>query len=626
MGISLRNTPIKRKLTLFILLTTSFALIFMGSALITYEVVTFRRTLASNISVLAQIVGSNTTAALAFDDPKNAREVLGALSAERQITAAAIYDDTGKIFARFPDADASDVSPVIPEHPGRDGYRFHRGALDMFQSISQQEGGRLGTIFLRADLSAMYSRIAVYAGLLLLVGICSFLGTLMLASTLQHGVSGPILDLANVAQAVSERQDYSVRGTKYGNDELGKLTDAFNQMLERIGQTTEDLSAAKEAAEAANKAKDDFLAVLSHELRTPLTPVLTTLAMMRDDENNPPETLHDIEVIQRNVEVEARLIDDLLDLTGIMRGKLELRRQAVDIGLLLEHAMQNYCIRTAAEKDLRVSMNITATERYVFADSARITQVLWNLLQNACKFTPIGGAIDIRVSNQVSQHSRADLVVEISDTGIGISPDAMPRIFDAFEQGERSRGRVFGGLGLGLAISRAITELHGGTITATSRGSDKGTTLTIRLPTTAAPSIPTIDGLQPSPLGKARRQSLRVLLVEDHPDTAEQLTRLLKRAGHQVSCAATVKEALERGRTGEFDILISDLGLPDGSGYDLMRNFAQPQHIPGIALSGFGMKEDVENSIAAGFSRHFTKPVDWQELQSEILKVAHVKP
>src|SRR5207248_7776068 len=143
--------------------------------------------------------------------------------------------------------------------------------------------------------------------------------------------------------AVSERQDYSVRATKHGEDEIGKLTDAFNQMLVRIGQTTEDLSAAKVAAETANKAKDDFLAVLSHELRTPLTPVLTTVAMMREDPANPPQTLQDLEVIRRNVEVEARLIDDLLDLTGIMRGKLDLRREPVDVGALLEHAMQNYC-------------------------------------------------------------------------------------------------------------------------------------------------------------------------------------------------------------------------------------------------------------------------------------------
>ncbi|HJT82146.1 MAG TPA: CHASE sensor domain-containing protein, partial [Chthoniobacterales bacterium] len=205
--VSLRNTPIKRKLTLLILLTTSFALIFMGSALIAYEVVTFRRTLVANMGVLAQIVGSNTTAALAFEDPKNANEILSALSAEQQITAAAIYDDNGKIFARFPET-ASDTD--IPVRPGRDGYVFHPASLDMFQSVSQEEGGRLGTIFLRADLSAMYSRIMVYAALLLFVGICSFLGALILASALQRGVSTPILELAKVAKAVSERQDYAV--------------------------------------------------------------------------------------------------------------------------------------------------------------------------------------------------------------------------------------------------------------------------------------------------------------------------------------------------------------------------------------------------------------------------------
>jgi signal transduction histidine kinase len=573
------------------------------------------------MSVLAQIVGSNTTAALAFEDPKNANEVLSALSAEQQITAAAIYDDNGKVFARFPD-----YAPItdIPVSPGADGYTFHPGSLDMFQSVSQEEGGRLGTIFLRADLSAMYSRIAVYAGLLLFVGVCSFLGALVLASTLQRGVSMPILELAKVARAVSEQQNYSVRANKYGEDEIGKLTDAFNQMLVRIGQTTEDLSAAKETAEAANKAKDDFLAVLSHELRTPLTPVLTTLAMMKEDENNPPRTLQDLEVIRRNVEVEARLIDDLLDLTGIARGRLDLRREPVDVASLLDHAIQNYCYRTADEKRLSLTVKATATERYVSADSARITQVFWNLLQNACKFTPIGGSIDVRVTNEARPESEMpDLVVEIRDTGIGIKPAAMPRIFEAFEQGERSRGRVFGGLGLGLAITRAIVELHGGTVAAESAGEGRGTRMTIRLPTIAAPASQVIDGTPTRAIRTPR--SLRILLVEDHQDTAEQLTRLLKRAGHQVSCVGCVREALERSQSGEFDILISDLGLPDGSGHDLMRDLARTRHMPGIALSGFGMKEDVENSLAAGFSRHFTKPVDWQELQSEILKVAHVK-
>ena len=615
----LRDTPIKRKLTLVILLTTSFALILMGSALITYELVTFRQSLAANMGVLAQIIGSNSTAALAFDDPKNAREILSALSAEHQITAAAIYDVHGGLFANFPD----DVPlKQYPVGPGPDGYAFERGHLILFQPIAQ-EGARLGTIFLRADLDAMYSRIGVYGALLFLVGIFSSLGALALASTLQRRVSLPILELAKVARAVSERQDYSVRGTKHGQDEIGQLTDAFNQMLTRIGQTTEDLSTAKEAAEAANKAKDNFLAALSHELRTPLTPVLATLDMLRDDESSPPHVLEELEVIRRNIEVEARLIDDLLDVTRIIRGKLELRRQPVDVRTLVEHAVQNYCASTAAEKKQLLSMEVTARETYVSADSARLTQVLWNLLQNACKFTPDSGKVEIRVFNEERpEASTPDLVVEISDNGIGISPETMPRIFHAFEQGENSRSRVLGGLGLGLAISRAIVELHSGTIAAVSEGRGKGTKITVRLPTVSAPAPRDVEEPRDTHPDITRPRSLRVLLVEDHLDTAKQLTRLLKGAGHQVTCAGSVKEALDLGRSSGFDVLISDLGLPDGNGYDLMRNLARRYSIPGIALSGFGMKQDVENSIAAGFTRHFTKPVDWQELKTEIQKIA----
>lgn len=616
MAFRLRDTPIKRKLALAILLTSSFALLLMGTSLIGYELITFRRSLASNLSVLAQIIGSNSTAALAFQDQKTAQEVLGALAAERQITAAAIYDERGKLFTSFP---ANTLRSDFPARPERDGYAFEKGSLTMFKPIVQ-EGARLGTIYLRADLDQMYSRILVYGALLLLVAICAFLAAIPLSAGLQRRISSPILALAKVARAVSERQDYSVRGTKHGTDEIGQLTDAFNQMLTRIGQTTEDLSKAKEAAEAANHAKDNFLAVLSHELRTPLTPVLTTVAMLEEDATVPGHVRHEIDLIRRNIEVEARLIDDLLDVTGIIRGKLDLHRQIIDVRAALEHAMQIYCAGVAAKKNLRVSMDVTASRTHVLADSSRMTQVFWNLLQNACKFTPEGGAIDIRIYNEPHGND-PELVVEICDTGIGISPETMPRIFDPFEQGERSRTRLFGGLGLGLAISRAIVELHGGSISAQSEGQDKGTKITIRLETVDAPVTHPLETSTPAPATMQTRQ-LRVLLVEDHPDTARQLTRLLERAGHEVTCAASVKEGLASGRGGEFDILISDLGLPDGTGYDLMRDLSRERGIRGIALSGFGMKEDVQNSIAAGFSRHLTKPVDWQELKTEIQKVA----
>jgi PAS domain S-box-containing protein len=764
-----RDLPIKSKLMLVILLTSTFALLLTGTALITYEFVTFRRALAVNMGVLARIIGSNSTAALAFDDAANARETLAALSAEHQVTAAALYDQKGRLFAWFPE---SMPAADFPNEPRADGEKFDRKHLVMFQPI-MQGGQRLGTIYLQADLGQMYARFSVYGTLLLIVSACAFLGALALSARLQRRISVPILDLASVATAVSERHDYSVRGTKHGADEIGHLTEAFNQMLARIGESNTALMAseerlrlalegsqmgtwdwnlvtdrvtwddhmyplfrrtkdefdgtmksvmgvihpddrdnlrrvlrqaaeekrdldiafrvldadgtvrhmasrgrvffdrdgkpvrmsgvsmdvtkskqieqalhdAKEAAESANREKDQFLAIVSHELRTPLTPVLATVAMLEHDEKVPAELQPELQMIRRNVEVEARLIDDLLDINRIARGKLDLHRQVVDVRVLLQHAMENYCVPPAARKEIRLSMDIRASETHVFVDSSRITQVFWNLLQNACKFTPQGGSIHVRAYNEFRRVDlakdvfppekdppMADLIVEISDTGMGIGAETLPRIFNAFEQGERSRGRSFGGLGLGLAISRAIMELHGGSIAAASEGRNKGATFTIRLHT-VKPIAPA-DGEKTVRFGPERvtGRSLRVLVVEDHTDTAEQFARLLQRAGHEVICASNIKEAQmyamvtpDHNRTCAFDILISDLDLPDGSGRDLMRNLAKRYPIRGIAISGHGMKEDVDSSIAAGFSHHITKPVNWQKLQRAIQKIAEEK-
>jgi len=638
MIISLHDLPIKRKLMVVILLTSSFALLLMGSALIVYERITFRHALTANMSVLAQIIGTNSTAALAFDDPKNAREILAALLAENQVREAAIYDQNGQIFASFPDG-----APLteFPKQPGPDGYKFDRAHLVMSEPISQQ-GTRLGTIYLQADLSELYSRFRVYGTLLLLVGACSFGGAVALSAALQRRISLPILELARVATAVSERQDYSVRGTKYGTDEIGQLTEAFNEMLARLGESNAALAASEEDLRLANKEKDNFFAILSHELRTPLTPALAAVAMLEDDRTLPPNIHAELEMIRRNIEVEARLIDDLLDINRIARGKLDLHRQVVDVRSLLEHALQNYCAGAAAKKNIRVAMDVTATETHVFADSSRLTQVFWNLLQNACKFTPEGGTITVRAYNEYhevapnqavpsrsSENSLAELIVQIRDTGMGIRADSLPRIFNAFEQGARSRTRVFGGLGLGLSISRAIMEMHGGSIAAASEGKDKGATFTIRLNTVKPP----ITGRAERPPSISPEQiptrPMCVLVVEDHSDTAEQFARLLKRSGHEVICARTIREAQKyammtpaQDRACAFDILISDLDLPDGSGRDLMRNLGKRYPIRGIAISGHGMKEDVENSIAAGFSYHITKPVDWHELKATIQKIA----
>src|ERR1700730_17488056 len=641
MAFSLRNVPIKRKLMLVILMTSGFAILLMGTALITYELVTFRSALTNNIEVLAQIIGAKRTATLAFDDRENAKELLRALAAENQITAAAIYDRNGRLFASFPES----ITPTqLPPVPGPDGHRFNRFQLVMVQPIFQ-EGARLGTIYLQADLGQMYRRLTVYGILLLVVGVCSFLGAMALSAALQHGISLPILELAQAATAVSDRNDYSVRAAQHGADEIGYLTDSFNQMLARLGESNAALTASEErlrlaleAAEAANREKDQFLAIVSHELRTPLTPALAAAAMLEGDKTISPQMRKDLSVIRRNIEVEARLIDDLLDVTRIVRGKLELRLQVVDVPSLLEHAMQNYCLDAAAKKQIRVSMKMTAAQSHVLVDSSRMTQVFWNLLQNACKFTSTGGSIDVRVYNEdrqlrspnvISPNGDKDrlcpVVVEVADTGMGISPETLPKIFNAFEQGERSRGQGFGGLGLGLAISRAIIELHDGSISAASDGKGKGATFTVRLH--CAKPAPTAETDRPvaAVSDTIATRSMRVLVVEDHPDTAEQFARLLRRVGHEVVCAGSIKEAEacasvtpDQNRACAFDIVISDLDLPDGSGRELMRNLAQRYPIRGIVISGHGMKEDIDGSMQAGFSYHITTPVNWAELKAVI--------
>lgn len=637
MFLSLRDLPIKRKLMVVILLTSSFALLLMGSALIFYERFTFRRNVERDMNVLGQIIGSNSTAALAFDDPNNAYEILSALLAETQITAAAIYDIHGKIFASFPDRVGLSEFPL---RPGDDGHEFDHRQFVTFQPIVQQ-GTRLGTIYLKADLGEMYTRFRVYGLLLLLVGVCSTLAAMALATRLQRRISDPILELAKVATAVSEQHDYSVRGTKYGHDEIGQLTDAFNEMLSQLGKSNAALAASEEELRLANKEKDNFLAVLSHELRTPLTPILATVAMLQDDKTVPQHLHEELEMIRRNVELEARLIDDLLDVNRIIHGKLDLNRQVVDLRTLVDHAMKSYCVVAAAKKHIDCSIEIDAVETHVFVDSSRLTQVLWNLLQNACKFTPAGGKISVRVYNEYRQigsnHAAAedgsdqplvDAVVQITDTGMGIAAETLPRIFNAFEQGARSRSRSFGGLGLGLSISRAIMEMHGGMITATSEGKDKGSTFAIRLHTVKP--VPMSDG-ENLPAHRSDQnvgQPLRVLVVEDHVDTAEQFARLLKRAGHEVVCATTMRQAQKyaletssSNRSCAFDVLVSDVDLPDGSGRDLMRNLSQHYPIRGIAISGHGMKEDIDSSIAAGFSAHITKPVDWKKLKAALQKI-----
>lgn len=374
---------------------------------------------------------------------------------------------------------------------------------------------------------------------------------------------------------------------------------------------------ARVEAEAANRAKDRFLAVLSHELRTPLTPVLAEVSAMLDDPALPESVRSVLEMTRRNVELEARLIDDLLDLNRIIQGKLRLNREVVDAHRLILETLE-ICRGGIEQAKLRVEVGLEASRRFVKADAARLQQVVWNLVKNAVKFTPKGGSLSVR-----TRDDQGKLIVEVADTGVGIEPEVLQRIFDAFEQGGTEVTRQFGGLGLGLAISRSLAEALGGRLLASSLGKNQGATFTLELPS-AAPPPKRVNAVPPVALGSLETPSLRILLVEDNHDTLRVMARLLGRKGHRVTTADGVAEALRVADGAEFDLLISDLGLPDGSGLDLIRQLRQsrPFPLPGIALSGYGMDDDLRRSREAGFLEHLIKPVDFARLDQAIRQVA----
>jgi len=387
-------------------------------------------------------------------------------------------------------------------------------------------------------------------------------------------------------------------------------------------QFEEALTLALDEAEAAGRAKDQFLAVLSHELRNPLNPVLVGVSALLDDPETPASVRPTLELARRNVTLEARLIDDLLDVTRIREGKLRLARQTVDAHELVREALA-ICRDDIEAGDFRLDMDLAAPRSHVEADPARLQQVFWNLFKNAAKFTPAGGTIAVR-----SRTAPADgpglppgLEVTVSDSGVGIAPEALPRIFNAFEQGDPAVTKQFGGLGLGLAICRSLAEAHGGRLSAESAGRGRGATFRLTLPTAEA-LYQGATHRAPAATPTRATHPLRILLAEDNLDTLTLMTRLLRRRGHRVSPAASVAQALAAAAAdGPYDLLISDIGLPDGTGLDLMQKVGALGPIRGIALSGFGMDGDLRRAREAGFSAQITKPIDFPNLEDVIRQV-----
>jgi signal transduction histidine kinase len=432
-----------------------------------------------------------------------------------------------------------------------------------------------------------------------------------------HGAIERVLTFGTPFQLIEHPLKDKTGMTHFLNINLLRLQgsqETIQGVLYLIEDKTRDVTLRQELI-GANAAKDQFLALLSHELRSPLSPVIAMVGELEAELPDSRPVREALEVVRRNVELEARLIDDLLDVTRIAKGKLQLSFEPICVHQTLQRAYE-ICREEIAAKNLEAEFHLRATQTHVDGDPARLQQVFWNLIKNSVKFTPEKGRIIIETLNPTP----GKIEVRVIDTGIGIEPEKIDKIFNAFEQGAEITRR-FGGLGLGLAISKALIDAHDGKIRVESAGKDQGATFSLELNTVVTPAG--VDGeRKDQPVGPERELAVtrhrRVLLVDDHHDTCIGMKRMLERRGYEITVAHSADQAVEKVRTQDFDLLISDIGLPDRSGYELMREVRLSKALPGIALSGFGTEQDVNQARAAGFSEHLTKPINFERLEKTI--------
>jgi PAS domain S-box-containing protein len=390
-------------------------------------------------------------------------------------------------------------------------------------------------------------------------------------------------------------------------------------------QLLESERAARAAAERASRMKDDFLATLSHELRTPLGAILGWSQLLRTGTMDPDNLVKGLETIERNARVQTQLIEDLLDMSRITSGKVRLDIQPVDPATVVEAAIET--VGPSAEaKGIAISRVLDPNAGLLSGDPGRLQQMVWNLLSNAIKFTAKGGKVQV-VLHRVNSH----IEISVADTGAGIDPEFLPRIFERFSQADGSSTRTFGGLGLGLAIVKHLVELHGGSIVARSAGLGRGATFTLQLPLSVVQhdtkgrvhprSVPTgAMGMKMADLS-----GVKVLMVDDEPDGRELVKRVLSECGAAVATAASASEALSRLEADWPDVLLTDIGMPHVDGYELLRHVRALQrgrYLPAVALTAFARSEDRIRALNAGFALHLSKPVEPSELIATVASVA----
>jgi signal transduction histidine kinase/DNA-binding response OmpR family regulator len=636
----LRATSIKRKLTLLVMLTTTVALLVAAIQFIVNDVRDYRRGVINDLEIVARITGENATSALDFDDPKSAAQTLVALQAKPNILVAAIYAKDGRLFTSYL-ADGQPESALPPRAPAPSHQFLHRHLL-LCQSILKGRS-RVGTIYLDFDLIEARMRVArncaVVAAMLVISGVIAY----FVSRRLQRGISKPILDLAEVANAVSERRDYSVRASKQTEDEIGFLIDCFNGMLAQmqkhekaLREVNEQLAKSETRALAATEAKSQFLANMSHELRTPLNAIIGYSEMVQEELEDARQTqcIADLQKIHAAAKHQLSLINDILDLSKIEAGKMTLFIESFDPARLVREVAAT--IQPLLSKNgNRLEIDCPVDLGTMRADQTKVRQILFNLLSNATKFTERGlvklcvkredgkhAEMQSAAISDTNPHHSSRIRFHVSDTGIGMSAEQVDRLFQAFIQAEASTSRKYGGTGLGLAISKNFSQMMGGELTVQSE-LGKGSSFTVTLPIMVqesgapAPAAAAAPALPPRPVA----EHSTVLVIDDEPAVRDLMQRVLTKEGYRVETAASGPDGIALARKLIPAAITLDVMMPGMDGWAVLTMLkAEPAtaNIPVIMLT---VVDDRNLGFALGATDYLIKPIDWDRLITVLQKL-----
>jgi len=622
-----RQNSIKAKLTRLTMLTSGVALLVSVTLLGFNGARTFRASMERDLQTLADVVGASAASSLEFDDEKVATNTLASLAQKPSILGAAIYKtgpSNDQVFADY--ARPGQLASTQPTTRGPDGFHYVNGQLQVFRPI-QHDADRLGTIFFQVDLSDLHALIGRYVTGSIVVLAGALLVAFIFSSRLQRVISKPILDLAQTTRVVSEQKNYSVRAVKESNDEIGFLIDRFNEMLGQMQRHEKDLTEvntqlrqSQEQALAATEAKSQFLANMSHELRTPLNAIIGYSEMLEEEATDAGQEaiIPDLKKINGAGKHLLALINDILDLSKIEAGKMELYLETFDLKTMLEDVVATTRL-LVQKKSNQLAVSFSPDLGAMRADLTKVRQALFNLLSNASKFTE-HGTITLHAAREPGNDGIGWIVLQVRDTGIGMSREQLGRMFQAFSQADASTVRKYGGTGLGLAITRHFCRMMGGDVTVASEAG-KGSTFTIRLPAEVREPGKEPDDKPAPALDQLPKDGNTVLVVDDDPSARDLLKRFLNKEGFHVECATNGPEALALVKTVRPTVITLDVMMPGMDGWSVLSKLKEDPATADIPVVVLTIVDDKHFGHALGATEYLTKPVDRDRLAAIIHKL-----